>query len=77
MKTPIRLTVLTVATLLFAFGASAQKKSPAADSKVVKMLVAKKMTPVKVTAKALVTKVFGVADSNLNGSDLKKSVSKS
>lgn len=77
MKTPIRLTVLTVVTLLFAFAASAQKKSPVADSKVVKMLVAKKVTPVKVTAKDLVTKVFGVADANLNSPDLKKSVSKS
>lgn len=77
MKTHLRLTVLTVVTLLFAFAAYAQKKSPAADSKVVKMLIAKKTTPVKVTAKDLVTKVFGVADSNLNGSDLKKSVAKS
>lgn len=76
MKTHIRLTVLTVVTLLFSFAASAQKKSPSADSKVVKMLIAKKMTPVKVTAKDLVTKVFGVADSNLSSPDLKKSVAK-
>lgn len=41
------------------------------------MLISKRTTPVKVTAKDLVTKVFGVADHRLSSEDLKSATNKS
>lgn len=77
MKTNIRFTTIALMALMFTFAGFAQKKSPAADAKVVKMLVSKKKTPVKVTARDLVTKVFGVADHNLSSEELKAQTAKS
>lgn len=76
MKTNIRIATIALMGILFSLTSFAQSKSPAADGKVVKMLIAKKKAPVKVTARDLVTKVFGVADHNLSSAALKTQTSK-
>ena len=63
--------------LILSFSGFAQKKSPSADAKVVKMLISKKKAPVKVTARDLITKVFGVADHRLSSDELKSQTAKS
>lgn len=77
MKTNIRFTTVALLALMFTFAGFAQRNSPVADAKVVKMLVSKKKMPVKVTARDLVTKVFGVADHNLSSEELKAQTKKS
>lgn len=77
MKTNIRFATLALMALIISFSGLAQKKSPTADGKVVKMLISKKKAPVKVTARDLVTKVFGVADHRLSSDELKAQTTKS